>query len=559
MVVVSGVTDVPDLVPVRMVNEMAYCPRLFFLEWVQGRFTDNADTVDGRFQHRVIDAGGGRAPEPERADDLRVARSVLLSSPALGLVGRVDLLDGLDGAVIPVDYKRGTPPAIPQRAWEPERVQVCALGMILRDNGYRCDRGALWFAATRERVDVPFTDELVERTAFLLAELRAVALDPAAPPPLVDSPKCPRCSLVGLCLPDEHNTLAARTTLPPRRLMPRDDQARPLYVSTPGARIGIRSGRIEVTRDKETLASVRAIDVSQVCVQGNVQVTTQALRACFDVDVPVLFQSHGGWLQGVATGLPSKHVELRRRQVIVATGPAGLDAARRIVHGKIRNSRVLLRRNTRSPALVAPALASMATIALSALEAATPASLLGFEGAAARLYFGHFGTMVKPDLALPGGLFEIDGRNRRPPRDPLNCLLSYAYALLTKDLVATTIGVGLDPYLGVYHRPRFGRPALALDLAEEFRPLVADSVVLQLVNNGEVSPRDFVVRAAGVTLTPDGRRAAQAAYERRLDIEVTHPIFGYRITYRRVFEVQARLLAAWMLGEVPNYAAFTTR
>ena len=121
------------------------------------------------------------------------------------------------------------------------------------------------------------------------------------------------------------------------------------------------------------------------------------------------------------------------------------------------------------------------------------------------------------------------------------------------------MSVGFDPYLGFYHRPRFGRPALALDLAEELRPIVAESTVLSLVNNGEIRPSDFVVRAGGVALTADGRRTVLGAYERRLSQEVTHPIFGYKASYRRMLEVQARLLAAHVLGEVPDYRPFTTR
>jgi CRISPR-associated protein Cas1 len=320
--------------------------------------------------------------------------------------------------------------------------------------------------------------------------------------------------------------------------------------------VGVRSGRVEVRKKDQQLSSVRLVDVSQVAVFGNVQVTTQALRECFSAEIPVSYLSYGGWLQGTALGLPSKHVELRRRQVVVASSNA-LEAARGMVEGKVRNSRTLLRRNGRP----APegALSTLASCASSASTATSAASLLGFEGAAARAYFGAFPTMLRPELGLGGQPFSFEGRNRRPPTDAVNCLLSYVYALLVKDLVATTHAVGFDPYLGLYHRPRFGRPALALDLAEEFRPLVGDSIVVNMINNGEARKSHFVVRAGGVALTSDGRKAVLSAYERRLDVEVTHPTFGYRITYRRVLEVQARLLAAWMMGEVPSYVAFTTR
>jgi CRISP-associated protein Cas1 len=121
------------------------------------------------------------------------------------------------------------------------------------------------------------------------------------------------------------------------------------------------------------------------------------------------------------------------------------------------------------------------------------------------------------------------------------------------------LSVGLDPYLGFFHRPRYGRPALALDLMEEFRPLLADSVVLTVINNGEVRPADFVVSMGSVALTPEGRTRLLQAYERRMSQEITHPTFGYRISYRRVLEVQARLLGRYLMGEIPTYPFFVTR
>ncbi len=435
-------------------------------------------------------------------------------------------------------------------------MQLCAVGLLLRDAGYVCEHGVLYFAESRERVVVEFNTELVKRTLELLGELREVAESDIPPPPLVDSPKCPRCSLVGICLPDETNALARRSDRTPRRLVPSDPDERPLYVTEQGAYVSKSKGRVEVKRDGELLASVRLIDVSQLCVFGNVQVSTQLLRELMSEEVPICWFSYGGWFSGIAEGLPSKHVELRRRQYAIAS-QGGLKIARLMINGKIRNCRTLLMRNSRQrPESV---IASLKELAAKALGAATIESLLGIEGTAARLYFQVFSSMVRCDKRLPGEPFDFAGRNRRPPRDAVNCLLSYVYALLVKDVTATLYTVGFDPYYGFYHRPRYGRPALALDLAEEFRPLIGESVVLNLINNGEVGASDFLVRAGGVTLTTPGRKAVLAAYERRLDHEVTHPVFGYRITYRRVLEVQARLLGAHLLGEVPDYVPFATR
>jgi len=466
------------------------------------------------------------------------------------------VLEGESGEVRPVEVKRGHPPDIPERAWEPERVQLCVQGLLLRDAGYSCSSGVLYFAGARRRVEVVLDNQLVGRTLELLEEARSVAARGEVPTPLLDSPKCPRCSLVGICLPDEVNTLTERQQLPPRRMIAKDRDARPLYVQEQGARVGVSKGRALVRKGDEELVSRRLLDVSQLCLFGNVQVTTQALRQLFAREIPVCFFSYGGWFSGMAEGLPSKNVDLRRRQVAIA-GQGGLELARRFVAGKITNGRTLLRRNARED--ISEAVAQLHELQREAQEAVSIASLLGIEGAAARTYFQAFPRMFRPTAETVDESFDFEGRNRRPPRDPVNALLSFVYALLVKDLTATAFSVGFDPYLGFYHRPRFGRPALALDLAEEFRHLVGDSVVLQVINNGEVKRSDFLVRAGGVALTKEGRKAVLAAYERRLEVELTHPWFGYKATYRRLMELQARILAAYVLGEVPEYAALVTR
>lgn len=228
-----------------------------------------------------------------------------------------------------------------------------------------------------------------------------------------------------------------------------------------------------------------------------------------------------------------------------------------MVEGKIRNSRTLLRRNTRADCgLVVDQLRDLAQAAVDARGYPT---LLGVEGTAARLYFAQFSSMLSSPSGLDSAGFDVNGRSRRPPPDPVNALLSFLYALLVKDLTVTLFAVGFDPYIGVYHRPRYGRPALALDLAEEFRPLISESTLIQVVNNSEVRPSHFLRRAGACQLTAAGRRAVISAYERRMSHEIKHPVFGYRVSYRRALEVQARLLAAHLTEELPEYTPFTTR
>lgn len=155
--------------------------------------------------------------------------------------------------------------------------------------------------------------------------------------------------------------------------------------------------------------------------------------------------------------------------------------------------------------------------------------------------------------------FDFTRRNRRPPRDPINALLSLGYSLLVRDLTFICHAVGFDPFIGFYHQPRFGRPALALDLMEGFRPLVVDSAVLTAINTRMVTPDDFLRVGESVTLTPRGRKRFLQAYEQRMDSLVTHPLFGYRVNYRRVLEIQARLLARAVTDELPEYPGFEPR
>ena len=229
--------------------------------------------------------------------------------------------------------------------------------------------------------------------------------------------------------------------------------------------------------------------------------------------------------------------------------------------GKIRNQRTMLQRNHVEPKK--PSLIRMKALAERAEQAENLDSLLGFEGSAARLYFEEFAGMIKPgeepESPTNGFLFDFEGRNRRPPRDPVNALLSLAYSMLAKDLTIACYAVGFDPYMGFYHQLRHGRPALALDLMEPFRPLIADSAVLSAANTKMVTERDFIRVGASVALTPAGRKGFFRAYELRMDSLVTHPLFEYRVSYRRLLEIQVRLLARVLEGEISAYPVFVTR
>jgi len=390
-------TEVPALVPARMLNEHAYCPRLAYLEWVQGDFTDNADTVEGRFHHRKVDAETGALPGPDEMAGARFhARSVMLSAPTIGLVARIDLIEAEGDIVTPIDYKRGKAPDIPEGAWEPERVQLCAQALILEENGYHVDRGVLYFVASRERVDIAIDAALRARTRELLAQLRESAARAAPPPPLVDSPKCPRCSLVGICLPDEINQLRISDdqAKPPRRLIPARDDALPLYVQSAGARVGKRGEELVIELRDGTRETAQLGNTSHVALFGSVQISTQALQELCSRGITVSYLSSGGWLYGITRGMDHKHIELRRLQFAAAAEPSRcLSLARRFITVKIRNGRTMVRRNADTGPRVVDRMKELSEAAESApsLEA-----LLGIEGTAARVYFDALAAMLHP-------------------------------------------------------------------------------------------------------------------------------------------------------------------
>ena len=551
--------DIP-YIPARMLNEFVYCPRLGYMMWVQGEFAHSADTLDGVNKHKRVDAAGGGPLPEEPGDEEKIhARSVSLSSDALRLTAKIDIVTGAGKEVIPVDYKRGKRPHIAGGVYDPERVQLCAQGLLLRDHGYSCEEGAIYYVASKEKVPVLFDAELVTATTEAMLAFRQTAEVGKIPPPLEDSPKCPRCALVGICLPDEVRFLTD-AGVEPRPIIPAMGDALPLYVQSPRAYVRKDGEVFSIEVEKTEVATARLSEVSQVVLFGSAALTTPALHECLKREIPVTWLSYGGWFVGHTVGVGHKNVETRTAQYRVSFEPERcLHLARRLVAAKIANCRTLLKRNWKGEgAAIEPVLRALRGDIRHALRCHALESLLGIEGTAASRYFEIFAGMFKNE-GVSALKFDFATRNRRPPRDPVNAMLSFAYAMLVREWTVALSAVGLDPYRGFYHQPRYGRPALSLDMMEPFRPLIADSAVISAINNGEVRRDDFITAAGSCNLTESGRKRFIAAFERRMNHEITHPLFKYRVSYRRLLEVQARLLVRYLTGEIPSYPTFLTR
>lgn len=566
----------------------------------------------------------------EIADDVIHSRSVQMGSDRLGVVAKMDLVEvragraigaaraagaghveGEDNAaaslvkaaagetddlfsaleVCPVDYKAGAPREgeDSNELWDTDKMQLGLQALILRDNGYSCNEGIIYYRATRQRVRLPITSELETWILQNIADARRTITGPI-PPPLVNSPKCVRCSLAPVCLPDETRMLGvdvsqnlggSQVALPPtpakpeeapRRLMAARDDSRPLYLNTQGFRVGCKEEVLQVKEKDRVVDEVRLRDLSHVALFGNIQISTQAVQSLCEMEVPITYFSMGGWFYGITRGHTLKNVFLRMEQFRLARDEATcLSLARQFVHGKIRNHRTMLMRNHLEPP--EPVIGKLKRASEDALVASSIEELLGVEGAAASLYFQQFNGMIKIADELAAATeqssttdakqlafnFSFTNRNRRPPTDPVNAMLSLAYSLLSKDCTLAALAVGFDPYIGFFHQPRFGRPALALDLMEEMRPLLAESTVLSCINNRVVTEKDFVRAGQAVNLTAPGRKRFFQMYEQRMSSLITHPLFDYKVSYRRALELQARLLAKTLTGEISEYIPLTTR
>ncbi|MCX8496310.1 MAG: CRISPR-associated endonuclease Cas1 [Akkermansiaceae bacterium] len=553
----------PDLppMPVRRLHNYLYCPRLFYLQWVEDLFVENSDTASGAAVHKRVDEPSHLREQDLEMSERAALRSVAVHSEALGLTGIVDLIEDTGNGRQLLEYKRGAPRRDEDGnlvAKDNDAAQLASYALLLREEGIEIARASVYYAAEKKRVAVPLTEALFENTLQTLREARAVAESGVCPPPLRNDPRCLHCSAYSVCLPNESTywagllTDAPKDKEPPR---PPIDDGEILVVQNPRAYVGRRGGEMTVALEGEILTKHPLEQVQAVYIFGAVQMSTQAVQGCLERSIPIAYFSPAGRFLGMTSGLPTSGTDARQGQYRLF-GEPGLRAklAASILSAKIHNQRVLLMRNGDAPKVVLDLMASLRDQAGSGDY--TLDSLRGIEGSAAALYFEHFGTMLK-GTAFEN--FDFNGRNRRPPKDPVNALLSQGYSILAKELTGMCHAVGLDPFLGFLHQPRYGRPALALDLMEEFRPLLADSVAISLLNRRELDVGDFTRTTRGTFMGDEARKQFWRAWFRRMDTEVSHPQFGYKMSYRRMLDVQTRQFWRFCRGEATEYHAFTTR
>ena len=569
-----------SLWPVRNVAEYAYCPRLFYYMQVEGIFVPSSDTEKGVAVHRRVDKPSASPEKTDISEDdperPKVVRSLALTSESLGLTATLDLAEISGQTAVPVEYRKGRPkhrsvgpsaddcdeieqpPLAHPEAWPTDRIQVGLQAILLESAGYAVPEAVIYYAGEKLRLRIPVDDALKAEALRTLEDAKQCA-GGSRPLPLVNDSRCPRCSLQPICLPDEVNYQRAQfptDELTPRKIWPPRDDGIHVVAQQEGVKVGVHGMELRITDKNGSVAkTVPLANLESLSLLGSVQITTQAIHALADMNIPVAFLSSAGRLVAMIDPLDSVSAEVRRAQIRkLDRTEVCLELARALVSAKIMNQRTILLRNHSSlPAGVA---ADLLKEAKNAVLADSVDAVRGHEGQAAAIYFEHFSGMFKGPLSVE---FDANGRKRRPPPDPINSCLSLAYSMLTHECVAALRLARLEPSIGGFHVSRPGRPALALDLMEPFRPLIADSVAITCFNRGELTEGHFLRTAAGCSLTDAGRRSFFNALGRRMDTQVTHPVFEYRLSYRRMIVLHARMIAAWLTGDIPSLAFLTTR
>jgi CRISP-associated protein Cas1 len=330
-----------------------------------------------------------------------------------------------------------------------------------------------------------------------------------------------------------------------------------LYLLTPGLYVHRDHLSLRIEQEKQLKLSLPIHNLESVLVFGPTAMSPPAMQLCWENAVAVAFLSEHGRLLARVEGVPQGSVMLRRAQHRAADDAAlALSLVRNLVAGKIQNSRWLINRSAREAsdpgerARLATAAQTLAYALRELPDAPHTDAARGIEGRAAAIYFDVFPLHLKPATRAQ---FPFSGRERRPPRDALNCLLSFLYALVRHDCIAALAAVGLDPFVGFLHVDRPGRESLALDLMEEFRPF-ADRLAVTLLNRGELKPGHFVEREGGSwELTETGRKAIVAAWQQRKLEETLHAQFKMKVRHGQLPFVQARILARVLRGDVPAY------
>lgn len=548
------------LIRVMALHALAYCERLFYLEEVEEIRRADANVYDGRRLHEEW------SPEPE-------AVSLELASEILGIKGKLDGLREQRGNWLVVEHKKGR--SHQGQAWASDRLQVLAYALLLAEEvGQPVRQAVIHYHGDNKRVKLTIDPEAARQEVLAtVARARQLRESLERPPVTVSETLCRTCSLAPECLPQEEIFAQTGTGRPPR-LFPADDDRQIVHLVEQGLSVKREGEQLVVIFPDGRKKTLPGLNVAALVLHGNIQISTQALHFCAAREIGVHWLTYGGHYVG-ALSPGAGQVQRRHRQFRALTDPtlAGLLAGR-LLAAKIDNQLRYLQRTARGqPELAAAASWQEGLAALraalqevqtltnqAAQDSEKPGDirdcLRGHEGQAGRVYFSLWPLLLKQP---PDSLLAFQGRNRRPPQDPVNALLSFGYALLYRDCVAALQAVGLEPACGFLHTPRSAAYPLAMDLMELFRLLLWDIPLLGSINRRQWQAEDFDLLPQRVWLSQNGRRKAIQLYENRKQEKWKHPVLSYSLSYARTIELEARLLEKEWTGQPGLFATLRLR
>jgi len=538
---------------VSALHALAYCPRLFFLEEVEELYTQDAAVFAGRRLHAELEKQEG-----EEWEDL------YLESKELGLRGRVDALRTRDGQTIPYEHKRGRSHRDQNKqpqAWDSDRVQILAYCYLIElALGITVAEGRIRYHADNVLIHVPFDDEGRNAVQEAIKRANQLRVSPSRPPVTENERLCQRCSLAPVCLPEEAR-LAHNKEWEPIRLFPKDEEREVIHVLEPGTAVGRTGEQLKITRRGQSPEKIPVQQVGQLVLHSFSQISTQALHFCARHQIGVHFISGGDRYVG---SFDTRQGSIQRRlgQYRALSNPEQcLALAKQLVKCRGQGQRKFLMRGRRGlknvSAKLETVIKQMKALLKQVEKAQSLEKLLGLEGNLASLYFSGLPCLIAQEV--PSSL-RFSKRTRRPPENRFNALLSFGYSLLIKDVTNAILVVGLEPALGFYHQPRSQASPLALDLMEIFRVPLVDMIVISSINRKQWEVEaDFEVRGTQVWLSQSGRKKFVGLYEHRKQENWKHPATGYSLTYRRLIELEVRLLEKQWLGEGGLFGQLSVR
>ena len=538
------------LIRVMALHALLYCERLFYLEEVEEiRIADEA-VYAGRRLHEELAADEGEMV------------SLVLESEKLGIKGKVDCLRRRNGQHIPYEHKRGRSREGEDgpEAWPSDRLQIYAYTMLLEEHlSVSIDEARIRYHADNATVRVAVDESAREKVHWAVQRVRELRKSVERPPVTENERLCLRCSLAPVCLPEEER-LAHDRDWAPVRLFPKDKERQTIHVTDHGARVTRAGDTLAIVRTDHTKETLPIREVGELVLHGSAQITTQAIHLCAHQEVGVHWMTGGGrYVGSIAAGASPVQRRIRQYEALREPG-LSFKLAKKLASARSASQLGFLLRASREKGRRSESddiIRGMRAALRAMNQAEGIDSLRGFEGEAGRMYFSGLPFLLRDDL---DERLRFNGRNRRPPKDCFNALLSFGYALLYRDVMQAILSVGLEPAFGFYHRPRSAAHPLALDLMELFRVPLWDMPLVASVNRQQWLPtEDFTYAGVQVWLSDKGRQKAIEVYERRKEDNWKHPVTGYSLSYARLIELECRLLEKEWTGEPGLFARMRLR